>query len=615
MPNCFDTSLTSNVKVHTFNINNTEDVKMIQHLFNRMSFGATRADIQYAHGKTIAQLVDTFIDTANDTNQVPNPDENIFFWRLYRGADDPFSSNFDSNFRIEPHRRNLLMSYWLRGMIGDNKSNATTAEQVVDIANSFKQKLVLFWQNHFVTELVSNCEYATDLQVYFYLLHKHALNDFKQLVKEIGMTPEMLYYLNGGSNQTGTPNENYAREVMELFTMGIKHPDTNQNNYTEQDIKELARALTGWTVNHQVILTDPDNIMNPPNCYNLSQIYSSADPNTFPFSINRHDWNSKNFLGTSIPATSTNNQNLQSGLAEYHTAKDIMFSNRSRSIAHFICSKLYKEYVYYFDQPSELEQVQKDFINDLANTFENNWQLAPVLKKLFKSQHFFDPVIRGAHIKSPIEYFVSMHRLTGLEFNTDYFITHLPDSTLSLIPNDPYPYLCWGCNTSTKRATILHSIILNVDDLGQKIFSPPNVAGWKGHHTWLNEYTYINRWVKMSEVFENDFKDKINNTIQWDTWESIRLTVVGWTTDLFGTNNIGDPSKVVEAILQHFFVTDMNYLIPSAVDILMKDIPAEEMGGWHLNIDVPNYITRSEVKQQLQDLFVFLIKQPEFNLS
>ncbi len=143
-----------------------------------------------------------------------------------------------------------------------SRSSSTGTEEIYDLQRTwleamrnlgFIEKMALFWHNHFVTQWAANVGKAPNsvghlTYDYYKLLRWHALGNFRTLVYNVGLNPAMLIYLDGFVNEKGQANENYARELLELFTMGQYGPDGNEN-YTEQDIKEIARALTGWSVN------------------------------------------------------------------------------------------------------------------------------------------------------------------------------------------------------------------------------------------------------------------------------------------------------------------------------------------------------------------------------
>ena len=283
----------------------------------------------------------------------------------------------------------------------------------------FMGKLTLFWHHHFATER-SKYKVPYYAYHYYYVLRKHALGNFKTFVYEMGLAPAMLRYLDGDANRVGRPNENYARELLELFTMGSAGPDGSPN-YTETDVGEIARALTGWRI---------------------------ADDHRAVFDEKRHDSGVKEILG-------------QRGLFGYDAVIDILFEERAEEIAHFICRKL----CCFFIQPVPDET----FVSALAEEMvDHQFEMTPVLERLFTSAHFFDEAHRAARIKSPIELVVGWMRELGVR------------------PEEAH-YAYW-------RHVHYH---LGRSNMSQILLEPPNVGGWpgynpsetasqSGHYAWLD---------------------------------------------------------------------------------------------------------------------------------
>lgn len=293
-------------------------------------------------------------------------------------------------------------------------------------AAGLRDKMALFWSNHFVTQ-VGGYGLGQYMVQYLDLLRTHALGNFKTFTREVGLLPAMLLYLNGQQNQKNGPNENYARELCELFTMGIADP-SGQPNYTQTEITEIARALTGFRVDRQAL--------------------SSY------FEPNRFDEGDKTFFG-------------RTGAFGYDEVIDIIFEERTNAIAHYICEKLYRYFV--FAEPDA------DVVSEMAALFiENDFEITSVVRTLLKSAHFFDDSFIGAKIKSPIEYVQCMVTEMGMEIPVDGFVTMFR----------------YGRN------------------LSQTLFDPPNVAGWPGNHAWLSTGTMPLRWnygntmIKGFSVFE-----------------------------------------------------------------------------------------------------------------
>ncbi len=234
--------------------------------------------------------------------------------------------------------------------------------------NGLREKMTLWLHNLLVVQYM-DAGMAPATWPYLDLLRKRALGNYKTLVEEIGLEPAMLLYLNGdgsrGDRPTEPPNENYARELMELFTMGQTAPDGSLN-YTEADVKAAARALSGWQV---------------------------ATRNGAPratFDSRRHDGGSKTFLG-------------QTGTWGYDDIVRILFEQRAPQIAQFVATKLYAFFVQAIPD--------REFVDRLAQTFRSGgWELAPVVEELLASDHFYQAGLRAARVKSPVELVIGMLR-------------------------------------------------------------------------------------------------------------------------------------------------------------------------------------------------------------
>ncbi len=188
------------------------DQRRVLHLYRRLGFGASPQVVEAALGQTPATLVDNLINQAINTPLPPQP-----VW-----ADWDINDYTDFGQQTQQQLIEWVVS-WIRSMLN----------------NGVREKMTLFWSNHLVAKYEA---YACPSQLYQYhtLLQQHAFGNFKTLVYEMGKTPAMLVFLNGVQNTSLEPNENYARELYELFTLG------QGNGYTQTDIQETARALTGW---------------------------------------------------------------------------------------------------------------------------------------------------------------------------------------------------------------------------------------------------------------------------------------------------------------------------------------------------------------------------------
>jgi len=228
---------------------------------------------------------------------------------------------------------------------------------------NLREKMTLFWHNHFTSEFD-----VVQLAQWVYMqndtLRKHALGNFRTFLKAIYKDPAMLLYLDGVRSIRTQPNENFARELFELFTLGV-------GNYTENDIKQAARAFTGWQIDTRNIgSTDP----NKPVAYLV--------PNRFDSGIKTVFGKSGNFGGDDII--------------------DLVLDQPV--VAEFICGKLYKFFV--------SRETDKAFVTELANIFrQNNYEIKPVVQAIFESDHFYSEHAVASLIKSPIELGVNNVRL------------------------------------------------------------------------------------------------------------------------------------------------------------------------------------------------------------
>jgi uncharacterized protein (DUF1800 family) len=222
---------------------------------------------------------------------------------------------------------------------------------------NMREKMVLFFHNHFANER-DKVQYPQHMYAQNALFRKYAFGNFKQLVKEVAIDPAMLIYLDGNNSRGATPNENFARELLELFTMGI-------GNYSEIDVKQSAKVLSGWQVNGLTA-----NFVS-------TRWYTEA---------------SVTILG-------------KTAKFDVNTLVDHIFEQKST--AEFICRKLYKEFVYY--KPNEA------FVTQMADVFRSNkYEMKPLLRFLFNSEEFFKATYLGSKIKNPIELMMGSSKLLEL---------------------------------------------------------------------------------------------------------------------------------------------------------------------------------------------------------
>jgi len=310
----------------------------VLHLYRRLGFGATPDEVATGLAESPAALVSRLLDSAR--HMPPSSPPEWAFWTLPEYED----------FGVQQREQFIEWTLrWVQDMA----------------AGGIREKLALFWHNHFVTRFqVYLC--PSHLYQYHVLLQAHALGNFRTFVYEMGRTPAMLVFLNGVQNTRQDPNENYARELYELFTLG------RDNGYTQADVTETARALTGW-----------------------------VGLETFCGAVNfveiAHDSGPKTVFGR------TGNW----GYDEVHT---LLFEERGELIARYICGKLYRHFVH--------PEADEAIVAGLAATLlAHDFELAPVFLQLFQSEHFFAEAVISAIVQSPLDRMLSFIREGGFPQN------------------------------------------------------------------------------------------------------------------------------------------------------------------------------------------------------
>jgi len=248
--------------------------------------------------------------------------------------------------------------YWLRASTLETRRAANWwADRMVATDRPLEEKMALFWHGHFASGGDKVRDYRKMLgQVV--LFQRLATGSFRELLIAVAQDPAMLVFLDAGQNVKGKPNENFGREVMELFTMGV-------GNYTEQDIREGARAFTGWRDDDLTFRIDPAS----------------------------HDDGVKTFLGRTGP---------------FDGVQVLNIILEQRVTANYIAGKLYR-----FLVRDDLSPAFQDRLGALLR--DNNYEIAPFLRTIFLSRDFYSTPSVGTHIRGPVELIVSTYRRFGLK--------------------------------------------------------------------------------------------------------------------------------------------------------------------------------------------------------
>jgi uncharacterized protein (DUF1800 family) len=376
------------------------------HLLRRMGFGGPPEEIDALVAKGREGAVDYLIAY----NQIDNqPMEDL----LRRGFDFSDPTDFSKFNRADMQR------WWFTRMVYTSRA--------------FEEKMTLFWHNHFATAASKVPEIFLFTQNQ--LLRGHALARFDNLLLAVAQDPAMLIWLDGLTNVAGKPNENFGRELQELFTMGIRDVVTGEANYSEADVKEVARAFTGWKFFHPRESRDPYDyrfVINPPEHDNTAKLV---------------------YAGTAYQAA-----------GNFDGADIVELICARRATARFLVWKLFRFFVY----PLSDSAADHATIEKFAEVYlQQNHSIKELLCAIFTSNEFFSERARFALVKSPVELIVGGIRMLGAQY-------------------------LFGASAFQDNANLPAALSLF---LGQELFNPPDVAGWRLGLDWINTSTLLNRFT------------------------------------------------------------------------------------------------------------------------
>ena len=449
---------------------------------------------------------------------------------------------------------------------------------------TIREKMVWFWYHFIPVDFKSiyesgfsytsnNC--ARILYRYMKLFRNNATGNFKTLMKKVSTEPAMMFYLNTQASTAKAPDENYGRELMELFTLG-KEP----LRYTEDDVKAAARVFTGWRVNG----------MNTANVTtDMTQLNTASnrihDPNAKLFS---------SFFGNATIASSTTNTAVWA--AESDQFLDLIFgSTQAETVSRYICRRLYRYFVYYDIDAN----VENNIIIPLAQTFvSNNWDIKPVLSQLFKSQHFFDAANRGCYIKSPFDLVAGFANSFSAAINfTD--------------ANTEYQYRIWGKLGNDYCVT-----------MEQEMGSIPNVSGWNAfyqtpayHQYWINSNTVQKRFKFIADHFS---LAGTGYTITGVPSRRFLVDTVAFVQQ-FDSALVANPNTLVDTCIKYLLPVDLTTTVKA--DIKNRNL-LNSLGNdsywtntlWGTYISNPTAANRKLVEDKLKALLHEICQYADYQL-
>ena len=454
--------------------------KKIQHLFLRAGFGIKPSVLDEMESKSIEELVELIFIKSSEAKDI-------------KLLDPP-----DTNSKGEATNASLLAAL-LKSQDELKQLNMAWMGRMTSTEAILLEKMTLFWHNHFAC----TAPFAILMQRQNNMLRKNALGNFKTLINQISKDPAMILYLNNQENHKDSPNENFAREVMELFTLGI-------GNYSETDIKEAARAFTGWSVNKS---------------------------GEFEFHEHDHDDGIKEIFG-------------QSG--NWNGDDVITMLLQKPQTAFHICKKLYKEFVN--------EKTNDTVVQLMADKFfESDYDITGLMKYLFNSDWFYDEINVGSKISSPVEFIVRLKREIDLRFE-DY-----------------------------KQQASYQKV------LGQVLFFPPNVAGWKGGRNWIDSSSLLYR-LNLAKVIAGQSNFELQPKPEFEEQENFQIQKIKLDADL-------------KPVVNYFLKTDANKMEDSISDSYIQT--PEIISDFSL---AANTMLATTDFQKTLNTLVAVLSSPEFQL-
>jgi uncharacterized protein (DUF1800 family) len=446
----------------------TTKQKKIQHLFLRAGFGETPGRVREVLNIPINNIVDDLFRTSKeykDINYLPYP--------LKENQEEKGVNAFQAVKMILKSKQDLeeLNGEWLFKM-------AYTKSVL-------REKMTFFWHNHFAT----STPFAYLMQMQNNMLRKLALGKFGDMLHAVAKDPAMILYLNNQQNKKGHPNENFAREVMELFTLGVGH-------YTEKDIKEAARAFTGWTVNAK---------------------------GEFEFHAKQHDDGEKEFIGRK---GNFNGEDILNILLE------------DKQTAKYIVTKIYRDFVNPIVDSKRVDTLADEYFN-------SGYDTEKLMRSIFTSDWFYADENIGVKISSPVELIVRYKKLLALEFKKQ------------------------KTQLDVQKA------------LGQVLFFPPNVAGWKGDTNWIDSTSLLLRLsipqyvvngssleLKSKPAFEENPEEEVQK-IDNDRLES------DWSNLLAAFQNESE-DKLADILFENFIQCNSEQINKETVKTKNKNLSKEK---------------------------------------
>ena len=512
------------------------------HLLKRTMFGAKKADVDYFKTRTVSQTVDELL---NPTAPQPSPPIKEYTTSTQPGTPDSniaqgttWVNDINNDGTVQSQRRASYKKWWTGVLINQDRS--------------IREKLIMFWVDHFGNE-TAEVGYGNWAYMQHTLIRQNMLGNFKTMIDAITKDISMLRYLNGYLNVASAPDENYARELMELFTLG-KGPGSQ---YTENDVKEAAKVLTGWQINGTTYMP--------------------------VFNSTRHSTVNKTFSSFFNNTVITGRTGATAGQLELNDLLNMIFA--TQECAKFICRKFYRFFVYYtIDSATETNVIEP-----LATAFRNSgYDIRTALSLLFKSEHFFDVLNQNCYIKNPADHVIGSLREMNVVFP---------------------PLTDWDTNYG-----MWNFFYANMVNTGQNLHDPPNVSGMPAYY---QEPLFHEMWINSDSLPKrNQFTDTMINTGFTRNSQRVIFNLVPYVQQF---SNPGNPNDLIDDALKFIFRNQLSYESKRTIktQILLSNQLYDYYwtNAWTAYMANPSTANFNIVNNRLKQLFQYFFNLSEYQLS
>lgn len=390
------------------------DREKVAHLLRRFGFGASEQELDFYSNGGVAKAIDRLVNF----EQIPD-DKNVEIEYFYIELGQA---------KVKAIRPSETKIWFLSRML--------TTQRPLEM------RMTLFWHHHFATS-AEKVDSGEAMYKHIETLRTHAFGRFEELLLSISRDPAMLYWLDNGDNVKGKPNENFAREIMELFTLGIGH-------YTEKDIQEAARAFTGWRYGTE-----------RPNGRIVPTKTIPRKNSEFIFMPNLHDDGPKEILGNTGPFNGEDVCGILSGQMQ---------------TSRYIVAKIWDWFVYPNPEP--------ELVNRLATKWrKGGLNIRNLIRDIMESPEFFSEKAKDAIVKNPVDFAVASARQLGIGAG-------LADRVRTTEATN---------GQQARRFFAPIAVVAQATKaMGMDVLYPPDVAGWNIHNSWISTATMIER-IKWAE--------------------------------------------------------------------------------------------------------------------